>query len=771
MPFESERQRKYLYIRKPKVARQLAQHGKFTGEEGSWSGWDAGGTTTQQGRVGTASEGTAESAWTDDPGHHTESEAESHRELDVIDEHAAMRAKIGGDRGIGVETGGGSLAGFNRKLRMAKMRVAQGDSAVPVGTSQPGTGMAPQLASLMEPELKRLYLGRQSADADTDEKKPSGLTSDDIGNKAPFTNEQFLAAMRYERGTSDANDLSIAKRVKQHLEERSTYYEELATMVHPDHANLVGKMKHDVSFGEMSELLIGDDDGAEESGYDTHPAAHARVDDLWRDDPVRFNGRVLIVPKDLTTPEHAVFADDIRSERPLHCGNCAAYSGGKKLTGKCSRIQSPGHEPGKLLKVHFFNTCTIHRHNEAGAPLEGKLGALDSRRPMAKSGGWEAGPRGGIRKRSGKGWIYMTEHHPEHSKTKASLHGGPGGAPDEGGSEPEGDMFDQAIQSAIENGKSDEEMAQHLDSVPTEQLVDSGISIINEVRKRDPEAAVRMAAALGGIKRGGGDVKGSVSNAKAFLREFQQSAAPGSVLGSEFGGLLRDGKAETDAQKEGEKAAREGEKAGKVKKAGGTNIAPIGGSAPREETPPIPDYEEIYYQPKDSEHVLREEEQNANRRRANAQRNTAVYGFHGAAGTNLSLEPELRYETDPNRMLQESVMGKKPMLAQRKPTILAPEIKDRLDAGSAYDSEGLVPGKTDHGRAHRSPDHHEDRTVPDIGGRPVPVDDGLDVDDDDDDDDEEVAESHIATYAERRGEVEEEEDEDEDEDRLSEVQD
>jgi hypothetical protein len=70
-------------------------------------------------------------------------------------------------------------------------------------------------------------------------------------------------------------------------------------------------------------------------------------------------------------------------------------------------------------------------------------------------------------------------------------------------------------------------------------------------------------------------------------------------------------------------------------------IAPIHGSAPRAETPPMPDFQEIYYQPKDRSTRKVEEAHQQNRRAAAAHRTTAAYGFHGVA--TRPHEPVLHY--------------------------------------------------------------------------------------------------------------------------------
>lgn len=153
-------------------------------------------------------------------------------------------------------------------------------------------------------------------------------------------------------------------------------------------------------------------------------------------------------------------------------------------------------------------------------------------------------------------------------------------------------------------------------------------------------------------------------------------------------------------------------------------IAPIAGSSPREETPALPDYQDIYFQPEDSEHKKREREQQSIRRRANAERNHAVYGFHGTAID--SPEPTLRYEGDDTQAPQQHTQQREPRRSAREPVVEAPELEDRVTAGRTEDT-----GKTDHGRTHRNGDRRNDQTV-DSPNRPEPKD-GDDDDSEDED--------------------------------------
>lgn len=100
----------------------------------------------------------------------------------------------------------------------------------------------------------------------------------------------------------------------------------------------------------------------------------------------------------------------------------------------------------------------------------------------------------------------------------------------------------------------------------------------------------------------------------------------------------------------------------------------VGGSAPREETPALPDFQEIFYQPESDERKQLEREQHETRRLADAARNTAKYGVHGAAP---ALTPRIRWEreTDPTQHVG-------PRLAQREPTVRADVDQARLYAGN-----------------------------------------------------------------------------------------
>jgi len=106
-------------------------------------------------------------------------------------------------------------------------------------------------------------------------------------------------------------------------------------------------------------------------------------------------------------------------------------------------------------------------------------------------------------------------------------------------------------------------------------------------------------------------------------------------------------------------------------------VTPIGGSAPREETPALPDFQEIYYQPEDDERRKLEREQAETRRLADAARNTARYGIHGIAATPST--PQIRWEPEADPAEHTG-----PKLVNREPTVRADVDMDRIYAGSVY---------------------------------------------------------------------------------------
>jgi hypothetical protein len=105
--------------------------------------------------------------------------------------------------------------------------------------------------------------------------------------------------------------------------------------------------------------------------------------------------------------------------------------------------------------------------------------------------------------------------------------------------------------------------------------------------------------------------------------------------------------------------------------------APTHGSAPRWETPPIPDYQEIYFQPDSDERKKKDREHQITRKLATAKRNIGVYGFHGEERAD---HPELRYE--PDESLSNPSIQNPTRPAVRKPIVKAPKLLGRLAAGS-----------------------------------------------------------------------------------------
>lgn len=187
---------------------------------------------------------------------------------------------------------------------------------------------------------------------------------------------------------------------------------------------------------------------------------------------------------------------------------------------------------------------------------------------------------------------------------------------------------------------------------------------------------------------------------------------------------------ERDAERRLARAERRRTQLLEVKKAGPygpgswgpvPTIAPIAGSSPREETPSLPDYQEIYYQPPSDRRKKLEEAQELTRRKVTAQRNAGVYGFHG---TGLpKKEPVLHYITT-----EESHTG--PKLSARKPIVEAKDSEpQRLAGDPTYGPEkggAPVNRKTDRGRAPRSSDRRDD-PVPTVNGRPTPRDEADDI--------------------------------------------
>ena len=108
-------------------------------------------------------------------------------------------------------------------------------------------------------------------------------------------------------------------------------------------------------------------------------------------------------------------------------------------------------------------------------------------------------------------------------------------------------------------------------------------------------------------------------------------------------------------------------------------VAPAHGSSPRWETPPIPDYADIYFQPESDKRNKLHRAHQENRRAANAQRNAGVYGFHGEAN---KLDRQLRYEPEESLSQPMDVVAPKRIgAAGHKATLIAPKLAPRLTAG------------------------------------------------------------------------------------------
>jgi endonuclease V-like protein UPF0215 family len=264
---------------------------------------------------------------------------------------------------------------------------------------------------------------------------------------------------------------------------------------------------------------------------------------------------------------------------------------------------------------------------------------------------------------------------------------------------------------------------------------------------------------------------------RSILRDFNAAAAPASILGPELGGVLKEDKtagshgdgdhyqsAMKDHQEKAQAALAEAQAANpdeeaadaakgktpppggkqappsgkqpppdKVKKSvspaellelrkGPYSSGPTGGSMPRDETPSIPDFQELYYQPKTAESVKLAEEHDRTRRLATASRNRGVYGFHG--GALPKLEPVLLYVPD----IDGAADHTGPKLSARKPKVRAESTESRRQAGSPDGPEkdgSDLERKTDRGRVSRGPDRRLD-IVPTEGGRPTPRDKATD---------------------------------------------
>jgi len=94
--------------------------------------------------------------------------------------------------------------------------------------------------------------------------------------------------------------------------------------------------------------------------------------------------------------------------------------------------------------------------------------------------------------------------------------------------------------------------------------------------------------------------------------------------------------------------------------------------APRFDTPPIPDYQSIYYPPEGDKHAVRERDQAVNRRRADAERARGKWGFHGKV---LSAKPTIKWELE--REQSEPAFKQPQERATGKPLRVSPKLNAR----------------------------------------------------------------------------------------------
>ena len=319
--------------------------------------------------------------------------------------------------------------------------------------------------------------------------------------------------------------------------------------------------------------------------------------------------------------------------------------------------------------------------------------------------------------------------------------------------EPHPDAPHDAHQTTI--GAKVSDVIDHLHSIHPEDLRKRGEALAEEIGRKDPEAGKRVKALMiqleHAVRRGragrssGKDTRKDDMTAaealKKIMRDFNSAAAPASVLGPELGGILKPDKevegndasaraaaaerrksapkkkgAKPPRGEKGEKApkgkkppkrGKKGRKAKaprkKLKKALPT-MPPIGGSAPRDETPAIPDFQGLFFQPETDERRQRNRNIELNRREAVAKRNAGRFGFHGLSS--VQHEPAVRYEPNPEN---NPPGGKR--ISSRGPVVRADQATPRLAAGSALDPEkdgSRIKRRSDEGRVPRSPDRRED---------------------------------------------------------------
>lgn len=421
-----------------------------------------------------------------------------------------------------------------------------------------------------------------------------------------------------------------------------------------------------------------------------------------------------------------------------------AYTPGQlKAAMEFERARGSGseEEQAKRVQEHLAERPEYYSElarmmNPDHAPLFRSMTPADLKKA---EGGWETGPKGGVRKKGPDGkWIYRGEEGEGGGKaaakddkkpSKGAKGGdeeqkpGKGGGPEEEKQEAAGAHPDAPSDShQTTEGKSLEEVIKHLDQYEPDELEERGKKIVEAIKKKNPEKAKDVAVAMAHLvdahrisrahREAGKSSKKEDMTAqdalKKIMRDFNASAAPASVLGPEFGGVLKEDKeagthGESEIYKqaldkkkkamealEGDfdptskeaqqaKAQVEGKKpppgkaeksyklvvtlakaAGPYGRAGMVPMTPQAGATSTAPTPALPDYGEIYYIPKDDPRRKLEHEQEVTRRKANSQRNSARFGFHGEP-----TDPVVRYESEDEPHLANVKIARSPKLVAR----------------------------------------------------------------------------------------------------------
>jgi hypothetical protein len=511
------------------------------------------------------------------------------------------------------------------------------------------------------------------------------------------TPAQMKAALHYERDQGKGTPDEKAQKVADHLTERPTYYVELERMMDADMGQLIRRSVVAVTPGDLAK-------GAIEKVQDV--AASRRAEKARK--------KILAEKKAGKKGDSGGWEKGPRGGMRKRVGGKWVYRGKTTEEGRAERgtglkglkagtfgEEEPQHPPPSAEREAMMRTHPPEKHPDLYYESEGGKISDEHR-------GKEGGPMPG-----------EPGHDVQHPDTPHDSH-------------------------PTHEGKSLDEAIKHLDSVDPKMLRKRGEHIAEEIGRKDPEAAKRIkdamvhlehAVQIGRAKRERGqstkkeDMTASEA-LKSVLRDFNAAAAPASVLGPELGGVLKADE-KKEAKDASAKAAEEEAKKSlsfvvPIAKSGPyasgrwgpvPTVAPIAGSSPRDETPSLPDYQEIYYQPPSDERRQLEEEQELTRRLATAKRNTGVYGFHGT-GLPPS-EPVLHYVSNP-----QAHAG--PLLSARRPLFEAKETDDQRRAGMpppyGPEKDGSdIERKTDRGRTPRSGDRRDDE-VPTVGGRPTPRD-------------------------------------------------